>query len=193
MDEWHFQKSIQLNKDTANLFDLGFSTLYLNRTNRSGIIKAGVIGGKNQDGNYKMDCRFNKKSIISRILKISEYKNRITLFNFSTEDLIKNYISTISETSDSLIYFDPPYYNKGQQLYSNFYNHNDHVNLSNLIKTHVNIPWILTYDNVEEIRSLYTEYNQQEFILNYSAGKKRKASEIMIFSKNINHQKLIAI
>jgi putative adenine-specific DNA methyltransferase len=42
----------------------------MNRTNRSGILKAGVIGGKNQNGTYKIDARFNKNSIIERIKKL---------------------------------------------------------------------------------------------------------------------------
>src|SRR5690625_3811558 len=71
MDEWFYQKEIQDNKESANLLDLGFSTLFLNRTNRSGIIKAGVIGGKKQKGNYKMDCRFNKHTITERIKLIA--------------------------------------------------------------------------------------------------------------------------
>ena len=48
MEEWYKQKGIQNLKDSIDPLDLAFSTLYLNRTNRSGIIKAGVIGGKNR-------------------------------------------------------------------------------------------------------------------------------------------------
>ncbi|WP_243122397.1 hypothetical protein [Clostridium septicum] len=59
-------KVIQENKENESLLSLGFSTLFLNRTNRSGIIKAGVIGGKEQNGNYKLDCRFNKEEIIKK-------------------------------------------------------------------------------------------------------------------------------
>jgi len=46
MATWTEQREIQKNKDTASTLQLGFSTFFLNRTNRSGILKAGVIGGK---------------------------------------------------------------------------------------------------------------------------------------------------
>ena len=65
IEEWKNQRRIQDNKNSSkDLLALGFSTLFLNRTNRSGIIKAGVIGGLQQNGNYKLDCRFNKERII---------------------------------------------------------------------------------------------------------------------------------
>ena len=56
IEEWKKQREIQLNKENANLFDLGFSTFFLNRTNRSGIIMAGVIGGISQTGKWKIDA-----------------------------------------------------------------------------------------------------------------------------------------
>ena len=55
----------------------GFSALYLNRVNFSGIIKGGVIGGKEQKGKYKMDCRFNRTELASRILEIYELADHI--------------------------------------------------------------------------------------------------------------------
>ena len=76
LEEREIQKSIQINKEKINtrkkedVLKLGFSTFYLNRVNRSGIINAGVIGGIKQTGNYKMDCRFNKKKLIEKIQEI---------------------------------------------------------------------------------------------------------------------------
>ena len=82
LNEREIQKKLQKNKnkfsmnDKEDVLKLGFSTFFLNRVNRSGIINAGVIGGVNQEGRYKMDCRFNKKKLIERIREISKYKNR---------------------------------------------------------------------------------------------------------------------
>ena len=81
IEEWHKQKEIFLNKDSNKLLELGFATFFLNRTNRSGILKAGPIGGYNQTGNYLIDARFNKKNLIKRIERISQYKDKISLFN----------------------------------------------------------------------------------------------------------------
>lgn len=62
VDQWHIQRKYHENKEAVDDFDLGFSSFFLNRTNRSGVIsKAGIIGGLSQNGKYKIDCRFNKR------------------------------------------------------------------------------------------------------------------------------------
>lgn len=184
MDEWHKQKRIQERKSTADLLDLGFSTLFLNRTNRSGIIKAGVIGGKNQNGNYKMDCRFNKKTITNRIALIASFAERITVCNDDAIDFIKK---EIKHTRNSLTFFDPPYYDKGPELYTNFYNHEDHIELARSISQLMrNRYWILTYDIAEEIENMYGKYNYHpiRYFLNYSIAKPTRGQEFMFFSRN---------
>jgi len=60
MDEWYIQKQVFTDKDPAFLLELGFATFFLNRTNRSGILNAGVIGGKYQTGEWKIDARYPK-------------------------------------------------------------------------------------------------------------------------------------
>lgn len=180
MEEWEKQKAIQKNKNNEKIFELGFSTLYLNRTNRSGILTAGPIGGKEQTGNYKMDCRFNKKAIIEKVLLIASKKNKITLYNQDAVVLIKN---VIKEMDDSLTFFDPPYYVKGKELYSNFYQKTDHIKLSDTIKKYMkDKKWILTYDIHDEIEELYSNFEHVTYQLSYSAGKSKKAKEFMFFS-----------
>lgn len=194
MEQWYNQKSIQDYKDLIDLdnpdevLKLGFSTLFLNRTNRSGIIKAGVIGGKKQNGNYKMDCRFNKKNIIKRIQRISEFKNFIKVTNLDALEFIE---TEIKRTRKSLTFFDPPYYDKGPDLYTNFYNHDDHVDLSNSIKNNMrNRYWILTYDIAEQIEQLYKQHPFERYYLNYSIATPSKGQEFMFFSKKINPGKI---
>jgi len=183
MDEWYKQKTIQENKNKENELTLGFSTLFLNRTNRSGIIKAGVIGGKNQDGNYLMDCRFNKMNLIDKINIISSHKNQIELYNLDAKDFIRK---GIIKNRKSLTFFDPPYYNKGPDLYTNFYTHEDHKDLADIIKNTMsdNI-WIMTYDIHDEIEKLYKEYNYIKYSLNYSVALPTKGQEYMFFSDTI--------
>ncbi|MBM7869278.1 DNA adenine methylase [Clostridium pascui] len=183
IEEWHRQKVIQLNKNNEDLLTLGFSTLFLNRTNRSGILKAGVIGGLEQDGNYKLDCRFNKQQIIDKINLISSYRNKIRLYNLDTEKLIDDVIKKLKRKS--FIFFDPPYYNKGESLYTNFYKHEDHLSLSNKIKTIKYHSWIVTYDNVEEIKNMYKEFKNETYGINYSAQRKYKGSEVIVYSKTL--------
>lgn len=184
IEEWYKQKEIQQNKGLSNdLLLLGFSTFFLNRTNRSGIIKAGVMGGKNQSGKYKIDCRYNKIDSINKITKISKYKDRIKLYNLDAIDLINNVISNLDK--NTFIFFDPPYYKKGQSLYVNFYTHDDHVQLSKIISQISRKKWIVSYDNVEEIKLMYLGYNKIEYDLSYTVQEKYKGKEVMFFSNNM--------
>ncbi|MDI9859642.1 DNA adenine methylase [Flectobacillus roseus] len=181
--QWKVQKDIQRNKENSSLLELGYSTFFLNRTNRSGIIRAGVIGGIEQSGDWKMDVRFNKNDLINRIQKIALYKDRIKLYNLDAVKLLKTLRNTLPE--NSLMYFDPPYYVKGKELYMNFFTHEDHSLIYNEIAKSENLKWIVTYDNVEEITNLYQNYRQLTYSLNYSAGNATKGKEVLIYSDNI--------
>jgi DNA adenine methylase len=184
MDEWYTQKEIQKNKDSVSLLKLGFSTLFLNRTNRSGIIKGGVIGGKNQDSSYLMDCRFPKEKLIQKILEISSLSDQIDLYNLDALIFINN---VIKKTKKSFTFFDPPYFNKGPSLYTNFYNKDDHIELSEIIQKDLkNRKWIITYDNAIEIKKMYNKLDFIEYYLSYTVQDKKKGVEFMFFSKNLN-------
>lgn len=180
--EWYKQKEIYLSKSTYSL-DLAFATLFLNRTNHSGILTAGPIGGYTQAGEWKLDVRFKKSVLISKINLIAANKERITVYNKDIISLLKNYIPHFGE--NVFIYFDPPYYNKGQKLYKNFLTPNDHKKIHNMITDNITTPWIMTYDDVPEIENLYMQYKTQKFDLIYSAANKGMASELLIFSDNI--------
>lgn len=184
--EREIQKKIQKNKDILDLtkksdvLKLGFSTFFLNRVNRSGIIRAGVIGGIEQNGNYKMNCRFNKNNLIERIKEINKYKKKIEFYNLDAIDFLKK----IENKKKIFIFFDPPYFQKGKDLYTNFYMIEDHINLAKHI-SNLKQDWITTYDNTEEIKEIYSEFQIKEFDILYSLEKKRKAKEILICKKNL--------
>lgn len=184
MEIWREQRELQSieKKKTADLFSLGFSTLFLNRTNRSGIIKAGVIGGLEQTGNYKIDARYKKEELIARIRRIAAYADRIELHNEDAVDLVSK-ISHIAP-QNTIMYLDPPYYKKGRGLYMNYYNDSDHRAIRDIITNVDTIKWMVSYDNSCFIKSLYKEYRSQEFYLNYSANNNGKGTEVLFFSNN---------
>ncbi|MCK0202333.1 DNA adenine methylase, partial [Ornithobacterium rhinotracheale] len=184
IDEWRKQKKIQLKKDEANLLDLGFSTFYLNRTNRSGIINAGVIGGVEQKDNYLMDCRFNKLELIKRIKLIAKYKKNIRLYNKDANELI-DIIQEEANKDNIIFYFDPPYYLKASTLYMNHYEDKNHKLVSDKIKSIRNIKWIVSYDNVSEIKKLYSDCSTKEFSFKHTAYQSRVGKEVLFFSNNI--------
>jgi len=183
VDEWKRQKYIQNHKQEFDSLEVGFSTLFLNRTNRSGILKGGIIGGLEQHGQWKIDARFNKTDLAKRIKRVSLYKNRIKLYNQDAVGLIPQIAAELP--SNSLIYFDPPYYKKGRDLYINFYKHEDHEKIFNVINGLGDIKWIVSYDNVKPIRDLYAKFRQTTFDINYHAGNASKGSEVFVFSDTL--------
>ncbi len=181
VDEWNKQKDIYLNENKRYSLELGFASFYLNRTNRSGILSAGPIGGYAQTGNYLIDARFNREILIEKVKKIAEKKSKIHLYNKDIERFIKLYLPRYLD--HAFVYFDPPYFNNGQRLYKNFLDEKDHKRISDLIST-LNCHWMVTYDDVDEIRKLYKDYTCKKFDLTYSVANSGTNSEIMFLSNN---------
>lgn len=181
MEEWNRQRAVLESNDKYS-YELGFATFYLNRTNRSGIIKGGVIGGIEQKGIWKMDARFNREALAKRILKISKRKKSIHIYNKEISSFVQNYLPKYED--NAFVYFDPPYFEKGKQLYLNFFSYNDHVRIEKLINEKVNCDWVITYDDVQEIADIYQNHILKRVDLNYSAAVKRKASEIIVFKRS---------
>ena len=183
MDEWHRQKYIMSNPEQFSTLEIGFSTFFLNRTNRSGILLGGVIGGKEQLGNWKLDARFNKKNLLSRIDGIAKKADNISVYNLDTKVFLKDIYGRLPEKT--FAYLDPPYYVKGKGLYQNHYTHDDHVEIAELIKKLDNKYWMVSYDNTPEINLMYSSLRKLEYGINYSAQERYKGPEIIFFSKKM--------
>jgi DNA adenine methylase len=185
MDQWLHWRDVMNGKIECNDTSTGFATLFLNRTNRSGILKAGVIGGKKQSGKYTLDARFDKEKIASRIKKIALYKDRISVYDMDALELLEECKNILP--SKSLIYLDPPYYVKGKGLYRNYYTHNDHLKIAEALQAKsFQYNWVLTYDHSPEILEMYKTCNQESYSLNYTAQRKYKGKEVMFFCDQID-------
>jgi DNA adenine methylase len=183
IEEWSNQRLVQFRKETASVTELGFSTFFLNRTNRSGIVHyGGAIGGKAQAGAWKLDCRFNKVDLIKRIKRVAQYKNRINIYNEDAEVFIDRL--GVSVPGNSVVYIDPPYYEKGAELYRNAYKRSDHERIAARISAIKN-PWFMTYDNVEPIRVLYSAFEIIELDIGYSVQTKRRGSEVLVVGNGL--------
>ena len=183
VDEWKRQKEIYHAGDYTDVLSLGFAAFYLNRTNRSGVIKgAGVIGGLNQEGPYKIDCRFNRDDLIRRIRRVGKYRKRIHLTNEDALGFLEKMEVGLPEKT--FLFVDPPYLKKGAHLYTNFYCRDDHRRLSDRVLGMRN-PWIVTYDNDSYISELYRERRQYNFDISYSLETKRKGTELLIVGKGL--------
>lgn len=182
MEEWRKQRALYKN-ETGVTFERGFATFYMNRTNRSGVIgTAGVIGGNEQTGRWKIGARFDRTVLVERVQRIAKYKERIRVYNM---DAIA-FLTSLRERLDakSLVYLDPPYYVKGRGLYANFYTDQDHRDVHRYVQT-MNSPWIVSYDDVSFIRSLYGAASQVSYSLNYAMINGTKGGEVMYFSPGL--------
>jgi DNA adenine methylase len=181
--EWKRQREILSRLKEFDQLDVGFSFFFLNRCNRSGIPNAGVIGGLNQTGEWKIDARFPRNELIRRIEAIATKKQLITVKNLDAEKFIATYIPTLPK--ESLVYCDPPYYHKADRLYANHYVAKDHSRIAKVIQTSIVHPWIVSYDPAPEILNFYGERKSFVYDLQYSASRAYKGSEVFIFSDDL--------
>jgi len=183
VDEWMRQREIQERKNTAGLFELGFSTFYLNRTNRSGIIGGGLIGGQKQDGKYRMDARFNKKDLCGRIESIGKMTDSIRVTGLDAKYFLEHTLKEYDRDS-TLVYIDPPYFNKGSLLYMNYYTGKDHCELADTVRS-LDHDWVLSYDDAPEIRHLYSWCEPVKFNVSYSSYIAAVGREIFFHSDGL--------
>lgn len=180
--EWRKQKAIYMAANEAETSELGFATFYLNRTNRSGVLNGGPIGGLDQSGSYKIDARFNREGLEERVRIISLYGDRITVSSRDGLDVIKD----ATRRSDTFVYADPPYFEKAGSLYLNAFKAANHEALAKVLNQRAKKNWVLTYDNVVQVPMLYGERRRVEFGLHYSAHRVTRATEVMVFSDPID-------
>ncbi|ASV86702.1 D12 class N6 adenine-specific DNA methyltransferase family protein [Ochrobactrum quorumnocens] len=184
VDNWRIQRDIKKDHTNRSIVEIGFSTFFLNRTNRSGILNGGMIGGVLQAGEWKLDCRFNKEELVSRIKRIGFYRSRINVTNLDASVFLTDHLSNVYQRC--LIYIDPPYYVKGAYLYQNHFSHDDHVALAERVKAIKDHKWFVSYDNVSEIKNIYKDCEQEDFSIGYSARNYSKGAEVMIFGPGMS-------
>ncbi len=180
IEEWKKQKEIYVGQNSKYSLDLAFATFFLNRTNRSGILKGGPIGGFEQTGNYGIDARYNAEKLVERIRAIAKYKKHIKVYNKEIVSFIEHVLPSYGQ--NTLTYFDPPYFKKGPELYKNFFDKEDHAKIARLILSEVPGNWIITYDDTPEIIELYKQQCIRRYDLNYSAANTGKSSEVIVFN-----------
>lgn len=180
IDTWKSMREIYRSKDVSDSLALGKACFYLNRTNVSGILSGGVIGGLDQTGTYKMDARFNRKTLIAKIRRIEEYKDRIEVTNLDAEEFITRRLTD----PDLFAYLDPPYVQKGPGLYRSSFTNEKHRSLARKIGD-AQSKWVVTYDADVLIESIYNDYEQSNLEIGYSANLKTVGKEKIILGPGL--------
>lgn len=162
---------------------IGFAGLFLNRTNFSGILNANPLGGMEQKSQYKVDCRFNKKRVIDSIRKLSQFRDRVEIYNMDALEFLREK-THYKRNINTFVYIDPPYYEKGPSLYRFYYKDDCHRRLADFIKTKT-YPWLISYDDTPQIRRLYRRRKQQQIYLDYSANTRKQGEELLISNLEI--------
>ncbi|MBN8959422.1 MAG: DNA adenine methylase [Rhizobiales bacterium] len=182
IEQWYLQKEVWQNADLNNKLALGFSAYFLNRTNRSGIIEgAGPIGGFAQNGKWKIDVRLVKDRQIENLKALAGYAKQIEVTNLDAVDFLQKALSNPT----ALTYLDPPYFVKGRKLYKNFYQPKDHEEIAEMLRKKRRANWVVSYDDVPEIRAAYSTFDPTTYLLNYSAGEKSEGPEVIFLSDSI--------
>lgn len=181
---WKEQKAIVRDTRKRSLVDLGFATFYLNRCNRSGVLNAGPIGGMKQDGNYGIDVRFNKDRLRKKLEKIALYKDRIRVWNLDGVAFLRRLFKKRGTSRDvSLVYMDPPYFEKAHRLYSFYFREADHERLADYLNQYADFRWIISYDDTPSVRRLYSG-SKSVLFKSYSVHSIRIGRELIISSRN---------
>lgn len=167
-----------INQTNFSILEMGLAGIFFNRTNFSGILAAGPIGGKSQNSKYKIDCRFNKVRIIETINYLSTFKDRVEVHCEDAITFLKENTERIS-TGFSFVYIDPPYYTQGKKLYRHSYSDDDHKDLASYIRRQA-YPWVISYDDHPRIRELYCDNQVQPIYLDYKVKSNRTAQELLI-------------
>jgi len=183
VEEWRRQREVIRNPAEHDEIDLGFSTLYLNRCNRSGVLRGGLIGGIAQTGTWNMDARFPRNELVRRIELIASRHDAITLRNWDAEKFILDYVPRLPKTT--LVYCDPPYFAKSSRLYLDHYQRSDHARVAEVIQGRLARRWVVSYDSTPEISTYYCGRRKFTYRLQYSASRAYKGQEVFIFSDDL--------
>ena len=181
IETWKKMRDMYQDHDGVGDFELGKAAFYLNRTNVSGILSGGVIGGLEQTGNYKMDVRFNRKTLKKKVMDIAARRGDIEVTRLDAEDFIHDRMGD----SELFAYLDPPYVQKGPGLYRSAFDEAKHRSLARKVGD-ARSKWVVTYDADKLIDDIYGDYERGDLEISYTANVKTVGREKIILGPGLN-------
>ncbi len=157
VDRWgHWRKA-----EPAAARDQALKCLFLNRTTFSGILHgwAGPIGGRKQKSPYKIDCRFPKATLATRIRAVGALASAGRVADVVCGDYEAVLVDARRRwprlaDDEVVVYLDPPYVKKGRKLYGWAFDDEEHTRLANVLRF-CRYRWMLSYDDHSVIRAHY--------------------------------------
>lgn len=167
-DYFYAQALIKSDYQGADVVEAAWASLLVNRLAYSGIIKANPLGGKKGSKKVLLS-RWNPNDLIRRIEKIHSLSEKIEVTQINAVKLIEE----AYWQNETTIFIDPPYVNKGKELYQCFYTEDDHRELSHLLNSlYFGFPGadiIVTYDYNDWLDNLYMYPEKERIGRIYSA------------------------
>jgi DNA adenine methylase len=151
----------------------GFDFLVVNRLSHGGRgVKAGPQGGHNQQGQYKIDCRWKTETLVKTIGLLHRLFGTVDVdwFCGSYDD---------APWGIDYLYMDPPYWSVGDELYQHNFTEDDHLALFDYLRGRGG--WLLSYNNCPEVRELYQGFNM-EVTGTVGNGGEKPNSELLIWA-----------
>lgn len=161
-----------------DLFQLGFATFFLNRTNRSGIVVgAGPIGGYDQSGKWLLGARFYRNTLADRVRWIGSKRRKIRASNLDGLSFLRE---CEKNEAGTFTFVDPPYIHAGSRLYYDGMTEKAHRKLAAHFHAKSRKHWAMTYDDCELVREMYGDLNIRDLRVQYSLQSRRSANEVLI-------------
>jgi len=183
VEQWKKHREVVRDCSSHDELEVGFSTLYLNRCNRSGVLSGGLIGGLEQTGQWGIASRFPRNELIRRIEAIALHRESIHLRNWDAERFILKYAANLPLRT--LVYCDPPYFGQSSRLYLDRYTRDDHARLASIIQTSLPRKWVVSYDSAPAVVELYESRRSFRYALQYNASRAYKGHEVLFFSDDL--------
>lgn len=142
-----------------------YRTYYINRTSYCGIINKPAWGYKEKKSSPPSNWR-------KFLLDIYPKLQGVTISNMDFSEVI----AAPKQGKDVLLYLDPPYFKADQKrAYTKPFELEDHIRLAEQLR-HTDYYFCLSYDDVEEVKELYSwAYIHQKSWLYNTANKKGEA------------------
>lgn len=168
-DHWRAWRRPAGMTDATARRETAMRCLFLNRTTFSGILhgRAGPIGGRRQESEYSIGCRFSPDALAERIEYVGHLYSTgrlIDVWCMDWRECLEN-TSSVYKTllpNNVLAYLDPPYLRKSATLYNTSFERDrsarrvpepagwptfmPHEELACYLTTHMRYRWILSYD-----------------------------------------------